>query len=117
MGDSVPPPQPPPNPRLALSLDDEERVPSPSFIPRPPGPVRRFLMPATHTTDHAHAHGTYPWYNVLWLTGVDYFSTLGYAPSIAFVAAGALSPPATLILIVVTLLGALPGYRQGGGRS
>lgn len=51
------------------------------------------------------------------LCGVDYFSTLGYQPSIAFEGAGTLAPIATLILVLVTLLGALPIYSHVAGET
>lgn len=64
---------------------------------------------APHVVAHPEAHHA-PWYATLWLTGVDYFSSLGYAPGLAIMAAGFVAPLATLILVLVTFLAALPVY-------
>jgi hypothetical protein len=82
-------------------------------------PIGRWFTRGERLDDKTHTEGlqTHPWYKVLWLTGVDYFSTLGYQPGIALLAAGAIAPLATVILVAVTLLGALPVYAQVARRS
>ncbi len=84
------------------------------ITPRP-GALRDWLF-HSHSDPNRAPH-TSPWWQVMCLTGVDYFSTLGYQPSIAFLAAGYLAPFATIVLVLLTVFGALPVYHRIAGLS
>ncbi len=74
------------------------------------------IQPPKLVESGGHHHQSF-WVWVLCLTGVDYFSTLGYQPSMAFEAVGRLAPLATVLLVLVTLFGALPVYCYVAGQS
>ena len=74
-------------------------------------------QPGAPSAEPAKSHHQSFWLWVMCLTGVDYFSTLGYQPSIAYQNAGLLAPVATIVLVLVTLFGALPIYSYVAKRS
>jgi hypothetical protein len=104
------------DPRRLRRIPFREKLPQPSLAYR--SRLGKWLARGEPVDEESGEEAkTHPWWKVIWLTGVDYFSTLGYQPGIALLAAGVVAPIATGILVVVTLLGALPVYAQVAGRS
>ncbi len=99
-------------PETAEIIEPEEPKPHGSFL-------SRWLFSGRDLSiHHKEASGQqHSWFAVMWLTGVDYFSSIAYQAGIALLAAGILAPVATVVLVFVTIFCAVPVYREVARRS
>ena len=88
----APPDAPPPEPerRGPKRIPFRRRLAQPSLEYR--SALGRWLARGEALDEEVGEVRTHSWRKVLCLTGVDYFSTLGYQPGIALLAAGAVAP-------------------------
>ena len=101
---------------MTISAPERLELPVPGNAP-PRGPFGQWMFSGGRIDEREEAEHTAPWWRVICLTGVDYFSTIGYEPGMALLAAGALSLPATAVLVALTIFGAVPLYGQVAKRS
>lgn len=99
-------------PETSEIIEPEEPKPHGTFL------SRWFFSGRDLSIHNKEAAGQqHSWFAVMWLTGVDYFSSIAYQAGIALLAAGILAPVATVVLVFVTLFCAVPVYREVARRS
>lgn len=101
---------------MPATAPERLELPVPGNAP-PRGRVGQWMFCGGRIDEREEADHTAPWWRVICLTGMDYFSTIGYEPGMALIAAGALALPATAVLVALTVFGAVPLYGQVAKRS
>ncbi|MGH9533960.1 MAG: hypothetical protein ACRD2E_03785 [Terriglobales bacterium] len=101
---------------MTATAPERLELPVPGNAP-PRGRMGQWMFSGGRIDEREEADHTAPWWRVMCLTGMDYFSSIGYEPGMALLAAGALALPATAVLVALTVFGAVPLYSQVAKRS